>query len=132
MGASSGSTRLTWTILLLLAATAGPSAQKSPAHIASLELKVDAADLVVRGTVTSVQRSKAGQTSYLLTTVRVLETIKGKHRDTLEFTESDPASDGVTFIETYLNDWRSKGYEFLWFFDEASDVPGGLVSSREL
>jgi hypothetical protein len=55
-------------------------AQKSPAHEAVLELKVAAADLVVRGTVAEAQRHEAGNSHEVTVTVKVLETIKGKSK----------------------------------------------------
>jgi hypothetical protein len=85
--------------------------QQSPAHETVLELKVDAADVVVRGTVVAVQCHEAGQLHEVAVTVKVLKTIKGENRSTIELSTSEMATsnDNSIFKETYYNNWRTAG-----------------------
>ena len=96
-------------LILSLASTVWP--QQGQAHETVLELKVDAADVVVRGTVLAVQDHEA-------VTVKVLETIKRENRSSIEFT--DVTSTDSNSKEQAYNNWRTAGAEFLWFLRKPS------------
>jgi hypothetical protein len=100
-------------VLLILSMALRVWPQQGQAHETVLELKVDAADVVVRGTVLAVQRHEAGQSSVVTVTVKVLETVKGENRSSIEFAEVTSTDSNLE--EQVYNNWRTAGYEFLWF-----------------
>ena len=113
--------------VIFLSTASSARAQLAPAHEAVLELKVETADVVVRGTVQDVHRREAGQFQEVTVTVKVLEAIKGENRSSIEFTDSEinPSNGYSIFKEGYFNSWRTGGYEFLWFLRK----PGAGESS---
>jgi hypothetical protein len=98
-------------VILILSTASRVWPQQVQAHETALELKVDAADVVVRGTVLAVQ-------GYGAVTVKVLETIKGENRSSIEFADNTSTDSNST--EQVYNNWRTGGYEFLWFLRKPS------------
>jgi hypothetical protein len=97
------------TLILLMVSRGWP--QNGPAHETVLDLKVEVADLVLRGTVQAIQRHMVGQFQEVAVTVKVLETIKGENQSTIEVADSTNSG----FQQPYYDDWQAAGHEFLWF-----------------
>src|SRR5262249_56093109 len=87
----------------------------------------------VRGAVRGVQRREVGQLQEVTVTVKVLETIKGENRSSIEFTDSEinPSNGYSSFKERYFNSWKTGGYEFLWFLRKPEAGQSGFSPLRD-